>query len=57
MLIWLGKQYLGQTDNPDPKKPDEEIDRNELANMLCSTPKDLTLLHRAQMGESSDPPD
>ncbi len=36
MLIWLGKQYLGQTDKPNTEEPDEEIDPQEISRILSS---------------------
>ncbi len=36
MLIWLGKQYLGQTDKPSTEEPDEEIDPEEISRILSS---------------------
>jgi len=37
LLIWLGKQYLGQTDKPADEEPIDEMDRNELAKVLFSS--------------------
>ena len=34
MLIWLGKQYLAQTDKPVAEEPDEEMNPTELLKML-----------------------
>lgn len=34
MLIWLGKQYLGQRDEPRPEDPDEEVNPEEIARIL-----------------------
>lgn len=37
MLIWLGKQYLGQSDKPSIDEPDEDIDPEEISKMLLSS--------------------
>jgi hypothetical protein len=49
MLIWLGKQHLGQSD-----KPSEEGEADPLE--IVSLMNKLVLRHRAQIGESSDTP-
>jgi hypothetical protein len=40
MQIWLGKQYLGQTDKPTPEGCDEEIDMEKLGNSLFAAMTD-----------------
>ena len=55
LLIWLGKQYLGQTDKP----LDESVvgvNPAQIASSVCSLLKDLVSRHRTQMGESSATP-
>ena len=47
MLIWLGKQYLGQTDKPNPDESDEEVNVDELANQLYSILKEAATRHQA----------
>lgn len=37
MLIWLGKQYLGQTDKPDEASEPEEVDRAGVLKWLTTT--------------------
>src|SRR5687768_14523806 len=36
MLIWLGKQYLGQTDKPTADEADEQVNFEQLGNSLLS---------------------
>lgn len=46
MLIWLGKQYLGQTDKPI-EAVDEEINLDELSNALCGALVQAAVRRRA----------
>ena len=56
LLIWLGKQYLGQTDKPIEEEPFEEMDPGELAGVLCSMLREAHNQHSAKMAESADTP-
>jgi hypothetical protein len=42
MLIWLGKQYLGQTDKPTAEEPDEELDLEKISSDLLSAMLEVT---------------
>jgi hypothetical protein len=42
MLIWLGKQYLGQSDKPT-EEPEEDINLEELGNGLLSAMLEASL--------------
>ena len=50
MLIWLDKQYLGQTDKPN----DEEVNVEELAKQLSSALEELTLRRHTNRNQSSN---
>jgi hypothetical protein len=52
MLIWLGKQYLGQSDKPIPE--DEEVNAEELSKTVTSLFREA--LQRARALQSSDAP-
>lgn len=54
MLIWLGKQYLGQSDKPIPEE-EEEINIEELSKTL-SLMLGEAMRNRASALESSDAP-
>lgn len=43
MLIWLGKQYLGQADKPTPEESDEEIAWCELRKSILAAMTDAAL--------------
>ena len=47
MLIWLGKQYLGQTDRPCVEEADEDIDPQELARILSSARSEAAVRRQA----------
>lgn len=46
MLIWLGKQYLGQTDKPIAEELDEEIDPQEIARILSAALSEAAVRRR-----------
>ena len=50
MLIWLDKQYLGQTDKPN----DKEVNVEELAKQLSSALEELTLRRHTNRNQSSN---
>jgi hypothetical protein len=47
MLIWLGKQYLGQTDKPSADDSDEDLNPEEAAKQLCSMIREASAWYRA----------
>ena len=53
MLIWLGKQYLGQADKPLPDESDEEVNIEELSKQLYSTLEEAALRYRASKESAS----
>ncbi len=55
MLIWLGKQYLEQTDKPS-EGADQETNAAENAKSVVSLLGELAHRNRAAMVESSDTP-
>lgn len=55
MLIWLGKQYLRQTDKPIAEE-DEEVNLEEFSKSFVSLMQEAAMRHRANMPESSDTP-
>ena len=57
MLIWLGKQYLGQTDKPIPEEPDAEVNVAETLKLLFPILKEAVLAHRASVSQSENTSD
>ena len=47
MLIWLGKQYLGQTEKPVVEEPDKEFNFNDLAEELFAGLTEVAVKQRA----------
>jgi DNA-directed RNA polymerase specialized sigma24 family protein len=47
MLIWLGKQYLGQTDKPVADDSDEDLNPEEAAKQLYSMIREASVRYRA----------
>lgn len=43
MLIWLGKQYLGQTDKPTDDEGDDDINLEEISRSVMSTMLEASL--------------
>ena len=54
MLIWLGKQYLGQCDKP-VEEPEEEPDFEEMTRQIGVILEEAARQHRASQGESDKP--
>ena len=48
MLIWLGKQYLGQSEKPIAEEPDEEVNLDKLSEFLCKGLTDAAVRRRAR---------
>jgi hypothetical protein len=48
MLIWLGKQYLGQMDKPTDDS-DEDLNPEEAAKQLCSMISEASARYRANI--------
>ena len=55
MLIWLGKQYLGQTDKPTAEE-DDEVNMEEFSKRLRSMLEAVALRYRASVNQSSNTP-
>jgi hypothetical protein len=54
MLIWLGKQYLGQIDKPVPEDPDAEFNPEEFSRVLRSILEKAAEQHRASINQTSN---
>jgi hypothetical protein len=57
MLIWLGKQYLGQTDKPDPEEFDEEVNLADSLASVLAVMKEAVLAHRASVSQPENTSD
>ena len=49
MLIWLGKQYLGQTEKPRAEE-EEEVNVEELSKQFCKVLDEAAIQYRATKG-------
>jgi hypothetical protein len=45
MQIWLGKQYLGQTDKPIPQEPEDAAKAAESLRLFLATATEAIVRH------------
>jgi transposase len=57
MQIWLGKQYLGQTDKPIAEEFDEEVNLADSLASVLAIVKEAVLAHRASVSQSENTSD
>ena len=54
MLIWLGKQYLGQTDKPIPEELDEAVNARASLTSVLATVTEAVDAYRASVDQSEN---
>jgi len=57
MQIWLGKQYLGQTDKPIPEEPEDGVKAAESLKLVLATVREAVDAYRASGGQTEDTSD